>query len=118
MFTRQDDTVETMYDAEFAYHKYLSDMLHCIFPASSFNIINSGISGDSTHGAIARMKQDVLAHTPDLTVVCFGLNDAMLNGEDGVDKYGENLRKIFTELTQNNSEVIFMTPNMMCTHIC
>lgn len=117
VFTQKDNTVETVYDPEFAYHKYLSDMIHCFFPASAFNIINAGISGDGTHGAISRMKRDVLTHTPDLTVVCFGLNDAMIGGEDAANEYGENLRKIFTELTQNNSEVIFMTPNMMCTNI-
>ena len=43
------------------------------------NVINAGIGGITAAGSIKRMGKQVLAHNPDLVIVCFGLND--VNGE-------------------------------------
>ncbi len=109
-----DGSFETEYDPTAAYHRYLADMLATLCPTAPVNIINAGIGGDTTEGALARMERDVIAHKPDLTVVCFGLNDSG-HGKAWADTYAENLTKIFTALKEAGSEVIFMTPNMMCT---
>ena len=39
-------------------------------------VINSGVGGDVTSGALERFDRDVLAHSPDYTAVMFGVNDA------------------------------------------
>ncbi|MBQ4575018.1 MAG: GDSL family lipase [Clostridia bacterium] len=109
-----DESFETEYDPTAAYHRYLADMLATLYPTAPVNIINAGIGGDTTEGALARLERDVIAHKPDLTVVCFGLNDCG-NGAGWVDTYAANLTKIFTALKEAGSEIIFMTPNMMCT---
>ncbi len=60
------------------------------------------------------MERDVLSYHPDLTVVCFGLNDC---GTLGMDTYYRSLTTIFTKIKNSGSDVIFMTPNMMNTKI-
>lgn len=117
VYTKNDGSIETVYDKSSAYHKYLADMLAVLFPSVPINIINAGISGDSTEGALSRIEHDVLAHKPDLTVVCFGLNDCVVKGIDYVEQYGANLAQIFSMLKANGSEIIYMTPNMMCTEV-
>ena len=53
---------------------------------------------------------------PDLTVVCFGLNDAC-RGDETQEEYASALDGIFTKLKEAGSEIIFMTPNMMNTRL-
>jgi hypothetical protein len=62
------------------------------------------------------LERDVLRHQPDLTVVCYGLNDCDLK-EESIGRYTGALRGIFEKLREAGSEIIFMTPNMMNTRI-
>lgn len=77
------------------------------------NIINAGIGGVTAGTSIERMDKQVLAHNPDLIIVCFGLND--VNGT--LDWYLESLETIFKKCIENGAETIFMTPNMMNTYV-
>ena len=77
------------------------------------NVINAGIGGDSTKGALKRMDKQVLSHNPDLIIVCFGLND--VNGT--LEEYLESLKGIFKKSLESGAEVIFMTPNMLNTYV-
>ncbi|MBO5883732.1 MAG: GDSL family lipase [Clostridia bacterium] len=106
--------IETIFERKHAYSEYVSRILGMLYPRCQVNIINAGISGDSAPGGLARIDRDVLCHAPDLTVVCFGLNDSG-RGMDGIKAYSEALDGIFEKLLAAGSEVIFMTPNMMCT---
>lgn len=108
--------IQTIFDPTHGYHAYVSKILATLFPSAPVNIINAGISGDRASGGLSRLTRDVLSHNPDLCVVCFGLNDsgAML---EGLDTYKDSLAGIFKQLSAANCEVIFMTPNMMCTKI-
>ena len=108
--------IEAIYDKNAAYHTYLARIFAVLFPTVPVNIINAGISGDNATHALTRLDRDVLSHSPDLTVVCFGLNDCG-GGEAGIPGYTAALAEIFRRLTAAGSEVIFMTPNMMCTKV-
>ena len=108
--------IQTVFDKDHAYHRYVDRILSMLYTNVPINIINAGISGDTTGGGLARLERDVLCHKPDLTVVCFGLNDC-ISGLKGLETYKENLRKIFTALKESGSEVIFMTANMVNTAI-
>lgn len=77
------------------------------------NVINAGIGGITAKGSLARMDKQVLAHNPDLIIVCFGLND--VNGP--LEDYLDSLRIIFEKSKQSGAEVIFMTPNMLNTYV-
>ncbi|MBQ3014721.1 MAG: GDSL family lipase [Clostridia bacterium] len=107
---------ETVYDTENVYHRYVGKLLALLYPNVPLNIINAGIGGNNTRHAVARLERDVLSYHPDLTVVCFGLNDCHW-GLEKMELYINNLDTIFQKLIETGSEVIFMTPNMMNTYM-
>ena len=39
------------------------------------SVINAGVSGDTTVNALARFEKEVLAHDPDIVIICLGAND-------------------------------------------
>ena len=77
------------------------------------NMINAGIGGITAKGSIGRMEKQVFAHSPDLVIVCFGLND--VNGT--LEDYVGALREIFGRCAEKNVDAIFMTPNMLNTYV-
>lgn len=113
---KKGDEIRVVFDKESAYHRYLDQMFSVIYPTVPVNIINAGVSGGGAPHGLERLERDVLRFRPDLTVVCFGLNDC--GGEEaGLQKYLNALRSIFEQLKANGSEIIFMTPNMMNTYV-
>ena len=112
VYVKKDGNVETIFDKECAYHHYLAKILALLYPTVPVNIINAGISGDNAPHGLKRLQTDVLSHNPDMTVVCFGLNDSAA-GKENIGKYTAALRDIFKTIQEHNLEVIFMTPNMM-----
>ena len=115
-YIKDNGEVDTYYEQEYTYHGYVKTILAHLFPTVPVHIINAGISGDGAVHASKRLTDDVLKFNPDLTVVCFGLNDSR-GGIEGIPAYYEALKKIFENLKNAGSEVIFMTPNMMNTKI-
>lgn len=77
------------------------------------NVINAGIGGSTAKESVKRMEKQVLAHMPDLIIVCFGLND--VNGT--LEDYLGALRTIFLKCKSTDAEIIFMTPNMLNTYV-
>lgn len=95
------------------YPQLLKQRIEQRFPATVFNVINSGVSGDSAHGSRKRWHRDVLMLQPDLVSIKFGLNDAH-QGEQGLAPY----RAAITELIQSirsetEADILLMTPSMM-----
>lgn len=107
---------ERSYDQFAVYHHQLKEMLTYLYPNVVFNMINAGIGGDSAYHAAERLERDVLSSSPDLVVVCLGLNDVSL-GMDGLPRYIDALSRIFIRLQEEEIETIFMTPNMICTEV-
>ncbi len=114
----QDESrnIVPVFDQKSAYHAYLKRILAALYPGVPVNMINAGISGDTAAQGVQRLERDVLRYSPDLAVVCYGLNDSG-GGMEGVHEYGEKLRDIFNILDSNGIERIFLTPNMMNTGI-
>ena len=77
------------------------------------NVINAGIGGITAKGSIDRMDKQVIAHNPDLVIVCFGLNDI----NNPLEDYLSSLSVIFERCTNSGADVIFMTPNMLNTYV-
>lgn len=77
------------------------------------NVINAGVGGITAKGSVDRMEKQVFAHSPDLVIICFGLND--VNGP--LEDYIDSLRTIFTRCAEKNVDAIFMTPNMLNTYV-
>lgn len=100
-------------DYETVYWNRLRKKLNAVRPTIPVNIINAGIGGTTAARSVKRLKRQVLCHNPDLVTVCFGLND--INDELGT--YLGALRTIFETCAESGAEVIFMTPNMLNTHV-
>ena len=77
------------------------------------NVINAGIRGITAVDSLKRIDIHVLAHNPDLVIVCFGLNDV---GGD-LETYLSSLRIIFEKCKNCGADVIFMTSNMLNTYV-
>lgn len=77
------------------------------------NVINAGIGGMVAKDSITRMERDVFSHNPDLVIVCFGLNDVNLP----LDEYLSALTTIFDRCAEKDAQAVFMTPNMLNTHV-
>lgn len=107
---------DTIFEQDCCYGAYLSKIFKTLYPAVPIVTINAGVSGDNVVNANTRLERDVLTFHPDLTIVCFGLNDCTKELEH-LSEYAEGLRSIFTKLKEAGSEVIFMTPNMMNTYV-
>lgn len=116
VYRDKEGNIETFFEQKYSYHRYVSDILGMLYPRVPVNIINAGLSGGDAAEGLARLDRDVLRFKPDLTVVCFGLNDCG-EGPDNIGIYRDSLESIFHRLLEAGSEVIFMTPNMMATHI-
>jgi lysophospholipase L1-like esterase len=116
IYKKENNQIETVFDSRHSYERYVFDILTMLFPNVTVNIINAGISGDRAPSGLQRIQRDVLRHQPDLTVVCYGLNDCGTK-ENSVETYVAALESIFEKIRAADSEIILMTPNMMNTKI-
>ncbi len=99
------------FDYQSVYHHLLKNKINAVFPKMPVQMINAGIGGKTAKHAAGRLERDVLAYSPDLVIVCFGLND--VNGK--VEEYQKALSEIFERVSP--AETIFMTPNMLNTRL-
>lgn len=105
--------VDGYIDYENVYWNVLKKKLNKLRDYIPVNMINASVGGTSAHGSLDRLESQALNHSPDLMIICFGLND--VNGT--LDVYLNSLRVIFEKSLAANSEVIFMTPNMLNTYV-
>lgn len=116
VYKNGDGRIEPVCDPQSAYEMGVLRILGTLFPATPVNVINAGISGNHAPAGLARIDRDVIRHAPDLTVVCFGLNDCKGN-DDSIERYTAALEGIFLRLKEAGTEILFMTPNMMNTTV-
>jgi len=100
-----------------AWPELLAAGLRQHYPKAAVQVINAGISGNTTASALARMQRDVLDVRPHLVVAMFGMNDLAYGPADaareeaGRQAYRANLELIITRAREVGAEVILMTPN-------
>ena len=100
-------------DYESVYWNRLKKKINAVRNYVPVNVINAGIGGITAAGSLKRLDAHVLSHSPDLVIVCFGLND--VNSE--LNEYVEALEEIFMRCLKAGTDVIFMTPNMLNTYV-
>lgn len=105
---------ELVIEPESSYVSLLSAMLKTAFPEKNIEVINAGISGESTAEALNRLEKDVISENPDIVTVCLGLNDS---GRRDTALYCANLSEIFGRVSQTGAKLIFLTPNMLNTYV-
>ena len=116
LYQKEEIYLGNICDTQNAYSEYVRKIITEFFPEVPLNIIQAGIAGDNATNAFQRMDRDVLCYSPDLVVVCFGLNDCCA-GEENLTRYIDSLRGIFEKIKNSGAELIFMTPNMMNTYV-
>ena len=86
------------------------------------NIINAGVSGNKVNQAKDRFKADVLDKSPDIVVICFGMNDqaAYYGFKDmapctDLNSFFDTLDYFADTLMAKGADVIFVTPNYVNT---
>jgi len=92
-------------------------------------IYNEGVGGSHTghltdnnrhkvRHALDRLESDVIEKKPDITIVCFGINDSWIDtGKDvpriPLEDFEKNLNYIVETIQKEGSSVILMTPNAL-----
>lgn len=105
--------VEPHYDHDAVYHNRLKNMIFEEYPNAMVNIINTAVGGICAIDALPSFERDVVRHSPELVIICFGLNDVNYDFGD----YVSSLEKMFRICRKNELDVIFMTPNMLNTYV-
>ncbi len=77
---------------------------------SEWTIVNSGISGETTRAALARLQEDVLRHSPDLVTILFGSNDASEHRRINLQEYERNLEIMIDRITPKKTILISPPP--------
>ena len=75
LYKTSEHSFQTEFRVEEGYHTKLRDIIQMLYPSVPINMIQAGISGDDSKSGLRRVERDVCAFNPDLTIVCFGLND-------------------------------------------
>ena len=116
VYFNRDGKGEAFCDYKLAYSTRVRELLNMLYPKVQINIINSGISGDTSAGCLKRLQRDVLDYNPDLVVVSVGLNEVWVQNQR-VERYAQNLKEIFTAVVNSKAECIYMTQNSFNTTI-
>ena len=83
-------------------------------------VINAGVRGDNSDGALARMTMDVLAHAPQIVILRFGINDAAVDvwqtpparqSRVPLAKFRQNMIKMVETVRAIDGIPVLCTPN-------
>ncbi|WLD94880.1 GDSL-type esterase/lipase family protein [Alkalihalobacillus sp. AL-G] len=74
----------------------------------NWTIVNSGVSGETTRGALARLQDDVLRHSPKLVTILFGSNDASEHRRIKLTEYERNIEIMIDRISPQKT--ILITP--------
>ena len=77
---------------------------------SNWTVINAGIGGENTRGALVRLQTDVLERDPDLVTVMLGTADASENKGIPIQEYENNLTSIVKQITPSKTLIISSPP--------
>lgn len=74
------------------------------------NVINQGISGETTVELLGRIERDVFSYNPALVMITIGGNDAKnLQKNISLQRYTDNLRKLCSDLRSRDVQVVLQT---------
>lgn len=76
----------------------------------NWTVINSGVGGENTRGALNRLQTDVLDYHPNLVTVLLGTADASENKGIDIQEYKHNLTFIIEQITPQKTLIISSPP--------
>ncbi|MCU1235061.1 MAG: GDSL-like Lipase/Acylhydrolase [Candidatus Solibacter sp.] len=108
------------------WHSYIEDYYLTRFPTRTLRVFNTGISGDTAAGALARLETDVLPDRPNVVAIMLGMNDVgrgqytageaseatLAARRRSIDNYRANMTKILARLKEAGVQrIILVTPS-------
>jgi lysophospholipase L1-like esterase len=113
------DSITAGFAVKRGFPSFWREQLQQKFPEAKVEMINSGISGDTSRDGLARLDWSVLSYEPDLVTINFGINDCVLGLglEEFEMNFVEMLRRIRAledpqgEEAQKLREVVVLTIN-------
>ncbi len=91
-----------------AYPDLVEQGLRKLYPNAKVDVINAGISGNTTSAGLKRMERDVLRRKPHLVVVMYGMNDVCGYNPKA---FAANLRAIIKRCRDAGAAVMLCTQN-------
>jgi len=106
----------------FGYVHFVANWLMATYPNLDFNIINTGISGNTVRDLKERWDSDCISYKPDVLSVLVGVNDAWRYYAEpgsayGVDvkEYEVTYRQLLLQAKQEcKCQIVLMEPFMFC----
>ncbi len=102
------DSITAGFAVRRGFPSFWREMLQNKYPAAGIELVNSGISGDTTLDGLARLDWSVLSYEPDLVTINFGINDCVL-GLD-LEEFEENFVEMVRRIRSGpNSEILLLS---------
>lgn len=104
---------DTFREPEKCFVTKVKNALTVKYGEENVNVINAGVSGDTTMKALLRFERDVMQYSPDVVVTATGLNDIFRD----MNTYAECYRELAERVKGSGAKHIVMTPNMLNTYV-
>ncbi|HNX08993.1 MAG TPA: SGNH/GDSL hydrolase family protein, partial [Methanothrix sp.] len=102
------DSITAGFAVRRGFPSYWKQMLAEKYPEASIEMINSGISGDTSMDGLARLDYSVLSYEPDLITINFGINDCVLGL--GLEEFEANFVEMVRRIRSGpGSEILLLS---------
>ena len=102
------DSITAGYAVRRGFPSFWREALRQRFPDAEIEMINSGISGDTSLDGLARLDWAVLSYEPDLVTINFGINDCVLGL--GLEEFEMNLVEMVRRIQSGpDSEILLLS---------
>jgi len=102
------DSITAGYAVRRGFPSFWKQMLAEKYPEAVVEMINSGISGDTSMDGLARLDWAALSYEPDLITINFGINDCVLGL--GLEEFEMNFVEMVRRIRSGpNSEVLLLS---------
>ncbi|MGD0953292.1 MAG: SGNH/GDSL hydrolase family protein [Methanotrichaceae archaeon] len=100
------DSITAGYAVRRSFPTFWKDMLVQKYPGVRIELINSGVSGDTTMDGLARLDWAVLSYEPDLVTINFGINDCVFGL--GLEEFESNLVEMIRRIRAGPASEILL----------
>jgi acyl-CoA thioesterase I len=102
------DSITAGYSVRRGFPSFWKQMLAEKYPDAVVEMINSGISGDTSMDGLARLDWAALSYEPDLVTINFGINDCVLGL--GQEEFDATLVEMVRRIRAGpNSEILLLS---------
>ena len=108
------DSITAGFAVRRGFPSFWKEMLDEKYPEAGLEMINSGISGDTTLDGLSRLDWAALSYEPDLVTINFGINACVLGL--GLEEFEMNLVEMVRRIRAGpGSEVLLLTSQLLET---